>query len=344
MNFSQDEIEWKLFEFAEGNLHGDEFEFWGKAIQEDSNIRHQYQKLCGTYLTDNFTQINLTEHPTPQSPVARWGDNLRFPNKYKLKKSTHSLAKAAPKTGIVQTISATGGIWGNHQILRAVSIAAAFAILGLSFWVFQLPSNSIVPGSTSETNPKTKQFAEKNATPTGISQSHNHYQKPSSGSTIESSKVPSTQKRWVHNGTINLTNHTSPQNEILPGKVHPLITATENYRSKSSRIEPTNAIPSMASNYAANTNSELQTGKPLSADLQQVPAVEETIIKLVNTRPKSNAEKRKYLAYNVKEMMRKGQLPSIKIQPNNEPKAGLLPSFNLELDVNQVPIYQTSNK
>lgn len=350
MNLNPEEIAWKLFEFAEGNLQGEEQEFWAQAIDKDPEIKAQYLDFCQTYLTGKFTAINPT-YTTP-APLANLGEDLTFAKKSSLKRVSMGKATLPPQSrpAVHRNFNPTTEIlypwpvWVNNRYAKAITTAAAIIVLGFFFWnpfstSFQEPYLTQNPASTtSPINNKTNHPSLASNQPSNEATTLDaHNQSNPLNHKIHPTKNSNSPIQEAEKSTIHKTSTLA--------SIHPLIAATENYHSKPTHIENEIYCSKGISNPAiASVSIDLDLQGLTTSHQVSSPKIEETIIKIVKTEPASVANKRKFIAHNVKEMMRKGQLPDIKIQTLNEPKVGVLPAFRLELDVNQVPVYQTSNR
>lgn len=341
---TQEEIEWKLFEFAEGQLTGEEYHYWKNQIITNPKIATQYELICATYLTTTFTDSlipDTSKHPI--NPLGTWGNNLVFNDKNNLKHQSFTVTNSNSNIHLKTHSSASTPLgrvlylWNNALSFRGVSVAAAVLVIGFLFWqsVFNSANQSNIQQGYTNNNTPTK---------TELS--------TSSKTIVETQRNPRSKKSTYIQTTINsseplqtvLNNH--PNNHLYStpnSTIHPLITATENYLSSESTSTSDKLSVVGNDETTSSTSQGITVFAKANPLFPEAPLVDETIITVINNQPKSAKAKRQFVSYNIKEMMRKGQLPGIKIQPLNANKTGLLPPFRFEVDINQVPVYQTSN-
>ncbi len=350
----QEEIEWMLFEFAEGNLSGEEFIFWKNQIQENPEIAKLYELLKSTYLTTStLPKENLHINTNTPQPLSDWGNNLiytdkqglkQFPNAVQFKNKSFShreLTNVPIESNALKDVSKKHFLTLFRSAFTPYSTAAAIILLGFIVWnwMYQTPNTQPATVTAYVVNKMENSgvVSNKLSSEKSLEQSQTKNEHPAINLKINSQKSPT--NLLAGNSQKQSADHTMivPKSEK---NTHPLISATENYHST---IAQASQIKNNRESYSSQYNIEL------SSNLQQTPAnqqftnVDETVITLVHTQPVTGKSKRQFMAYNVKEMMRKGQLPNIKIQPIKEEKVGLIPPFRFELDINQVPVYQTSN-
>ncbi len=311
----QEEIEWKLFELAEGELQGEELKFWENKINTDPKIKEQFEWLSQTYLTQQSQKHpsqSLVEHP-----LHFWGENIAF-NKESLKKTaTQSNGKVTHHKPV--------SIVEINKYQKPLAIAASLVIFGLMLWGTRenLFHNSSLPqgaiSNQKNETPKNRETTE-NDMPVSIQKnSHASINKKAEVNSLLASSEESNSRA-------------SLQTKIDNSMIHPLIAATENYLSK-----PDNTVTESKSNTISIANS-------IADNISAAPVVEETIITVVHHQPQTNQEKRKLVAFKVKEMMRNGQLPNVKIQPSSSDRLGIIPAFQVQLNIDNTPVFQTSNR
>ncbi len=351
---NQEEIEWMLFEFAEGNLSGEEYLYWEKKIQENPEIAQLYQQLKSTYLTDsNLPKAELYSNTETSHPLSNWGNNLIYSDKDGLKRlpnAIHSENKPYnnPNHNPVSddltaplTISKKLYSVRLRSTIAQYSTAAAIILLGFIAWNWMYQKPSTQSTTTISSSSKKLQNLSSQSSSKGLLRYPKQNQRENTKSYLFQTD------RTQTNQTSLIANNIGEHSKSNPLKVsnsekstHPLISATENYLST---IAQASQNKNKIENFTTLSNAESAINLHQTPVNQQFTNVDETVITVVNTQPISAKSKRQFIAYNVKEMMRKGQLPNIKIQPIKEEKVGLIPPFRFELDINQVPVYQTSN-
>ena len=341
---NQEEIEWMLFEFAEGNLSGEEYLYWEKQIQENPEIAQLFQQLQLTYLTGSaLPQVENQSNLAVTHPLSNWGNNLVYKEKEHLKRNsiptvdTHlnntnfltAESQISPSIGVSKRFYASA--------MARYSAAATIFLIGFIAWNWMYQKDGHNSGTVISSSDKLENTTESNKLSIEKNTPFNNNSLTKQSKNKEFELKDHQPNRQASTSTLDLShNHSVTKKDA--DLTHPLIAATENYHSSAAKMSLDN-----------NDIYPVQNGPELSVNLKQPLAnqpytnVDETIITVLNTQKKSGKSKRQFMAYNVKEMMRKGQLPNIKIQPIKEEKVGLIPPFRFELDINQVPVYQTSN-
>ncbi len=349
----QEEIEWMLFELAEGNLCGEELLFWEKQIQENPEIAHLYLQLKSTYLTDS-TLSNGKIYSTTEitQPLSNWGNDLIYNDKNGLKRfsqgmhferkpyDNHDIHTRLDDSTAPLTLSKKRYSIRLGSAIAQYSTAAVIVLLGFIAWnwMYQTPSTQTKITSSSSERLQ-NQSSEYNSTELAKSSKQNQLSNTKSSTT----QMDNLKKKRTHLVANNSEEHSKSNPTMvsnLEKSTHPLISATEDYLST---IAQASQHKNKSDYFHVQNNAELAINSHQTPVNQQFANIDETVITVVNTQPISAKSKRQFVAYNVKEMMRKGQLPNIKIQPIKEEKIGLIPPFRFELDINQVPVYQTSN-
>ncbi len=311
----QEEIEWKLFELAEGELQGEELKFWENKINTDPKIKEHFEWLSQTYLTQQSQKHpsqSLVEHP-----LHFWGENIAF-NKESLKKTAQQSNWKITRRNPVSIVEI-------DKYQKQLAIAASLVIFGLMLWGNRekLFYNTSLPQEVIS--------SQKNETPKNIETRENDmpvsFQKNSHATKNKKADANSLLATSPESNSL-----TPLQTKSDNSMIHPLIAATENYLSK-----PDNTVTESKSNTISIANS-------IADNISAAPVVEETIITVVHHQPQTNQEKRKLVAFKVKEMMRNGQLPNVKIQPSPSDRPGIIPAFQVQLNIDNTPVFQTSNR
>lgn len=311
----QEEIEWKLFELAEGELQGEELKFWENKINTDPKIKEQFERLSQTYLTQQSQKHRSQSLVEP--PLHFWGENIAF-NKESLKKTVQQSNDKVAHHNPVSLVEI-------NKYYKQMAVAASLIIFGLMLWGNRekLFYNTSLPqeviSSEQYETPKNIE-TRKNANPISL-QKNSH--------SIKNKKV------GIHSLLATSAESNSPaplQTKSDNSMIHPLIAATENYLSKQ-EIDPT-----------ARKNYNIPLVNSITDNISSLPVVEETIITVVHHQPQTNQEKRKLVAFKVKEMMRNGQLPNVKIQSSPSDRPGIIPAFQVQLNIDNTPVFQTSNR